>query len=480
MSVIKIPNLCANKNSMRTHFLCLAAFLLSCISLNAQKIDRNMIAFDTIKIESHIKDLKIAILHLKAGVLSGKTPVLFVHGASFPSSLSFGFRMSGYSWMDELSENGIESFALDFLGYGNSDRYPEMYRNTSEGAPLGRATDVWKDIDSAVNTVIKSTGAKKIDLIAHSWGASVAMLYVSKFPDKINKLILFAPVTPGNIPEAPRQISYCYEEMTAQTRVGQMNMLTPEEFRPGLEKELQNVWQENWVQSDPLNIKIDGVRTIRFPGGPSQDFEDLRHGLPYYKPSLIKVPVLIIRGEWDTYPTNEDAGRLYASLTNAPVKKYVVIDKGSHVMHLEKSRPKLYQEALNFLSGDKVVRRNNQIAVIFEVVPNPGEKQEYLDIAARLKPTLVQIDGFISIERFQSLTNPDKILSLSFWRDEQAIQRWRNVEMHRDAQSKGRDYIFKDYHLRIADVVRNYGMFDRAETPKDSRAYHDSERQDSK
>lgn len=114
------------------------------------------------------------------------------------------------------------------------------------------------------------------------------------------------------------------------------------------------------------------------------------------------------------------------------------------------------------------------IAVIFEVIPNEGRKEEYLDIAANLKPELSHIDGFISIERFQSLVDPGKILSLSFWRDEESIQKWRNLEMHRHAQAKGRNEVFKDYHLRIANVVRDYGMFERKETPEDSSKFHNS------
>lgn len=113
------------------------------------------------------------------------------------------------------------------------------------------------------------------------------------------------------------------------------------------------------------------------------------------------------------------------------------------------------------------------IAVIFEVIPNKGKKGEYLDIAASLRPELDRIEGFISIERFQSLSNPEKVLSLSFWKDEESIQQWRNLEMHRHAQAKGRNEVFKDYHLRIATVVRDYGMFEREETPKDSFTFHD-------
>jgi heme-degrading monooxygenase HmoA len=112
------------------------------------------------------------------------------------------------------------------------------------------------------------------------------------------------------------------------------------------------------------------------------------------------------------------------------------------------------------------------IAVIFEVIPNKGKKEEYLDIAAKLRPELDTIEGFISIERFQSFNDPEKVLSLSFWRDEESIQQWRNLEMHRYAQSKGRNEIFEDYHLRIATVVRDYSMFDRNEAPGDSFKFH--------
>src|SRR5882757_6558518 len=112
------------------------------------------------------------------------------------------------------------------------------------------------------------------------------------------------------------------------------------------------------------------------------------------------------------------------------------------------------------------------IAVIFEVKPNDGRKQDYLDIAADLKPLLEKIDGFISIERFQSRTDEGKILSLSFWRDENAVAEWRQLEEHRRAQAEGRSRVFADYRLRVASVIRDYGMFDRAEAPADSKMFH--------
>jgi heme-degrading monooxygenase HmoA len=109
------------------------------------------------------------------------------------------------------------------------------------------------------------------------------------------------------------------------------------------------------------------------------------------------------------------------------------------------------------------------IAVIFEVIPHRDRRPDYLGMAADLRPLLDRIDGFLSIERFESLTEPRKVLSLSFWRDEAAVAAWRNLEPHRRAQSAGRDQIFQDYRLRIAQVVRDYGLNDRLEAPPDSR-----------
>jgi heme-degrading monooxygenase HmoA len=110
------------------------------------------------------------------------------------------------------------------------------------------------------------------------------------------------------------------------------------------------------------------------------------------------------------------------------------------------------------------------IAVIFEVEPAPGQRDVYLDTAASLRPLLDGIDGFISIERFESLTTPGKVLSLSFWRDEAAVVEWRRMQPHRRAQAAGRAGVFSDYRLRVAAVMRDYGMTERDQAPADSRA----------
>ncbi|OHX64895.1 antibiotic biosynthesis monooxygenase family protein [Flammeovirga pacifica] len=112
------------------------------------------------------------------------------------------------------------------------------------------------------------------------------------------------------------------------------------------------------------------------------------------------------------------------------------------------------------------------IAVIFEVFPQPENKQEYLDIAKELKPLLSTIDGFISIERFESLQTPGKVLSLSYWENEEAIKQWRNQTQHREGQGKGMDHIFSNFNIKVCQVIRDYGLNDRENAPSDSNQYH--------
>jgi heme-degrading monooxygenase HmoA len=133
----------------------------------------------------------------------------------------------------------------------------------------------------------------------------------------------------------------------------------------------------------------------------------------------------------------------------------------------EESKHGIRYDAVSFNS-----RKTRMLAVIFEVWPTEGRATEYFDLAAGLRSDLERIDGFISIERFQSLTTPGKFLSLSFWRDEEAIRAWRTLERHRAAQAVGRAGVFADYRLRVASVIRDYGMNERVEAPPDSRGVH--------
>jgi len=432
---------------------------------------KNKYEIEILKIESHITGLNIALSHKIPTSPNNGTPVLFLHGSSFPSQLSFNFKMNQESWMDYLCEKGFDVYALDFLGYGNSDRYPEMDRQESMKV-IGRANEVYKDVEIAVNYITGKSGKHNVFLIGHSWGGTVAALFASLYPNRVEKLVLFATLTERKSETKRQNINGSYETMTPKQRIDAMIELTPKGISSELEMDIFESWGDLWKESDPLSKKW-GTDYIKFPSGPSQDVQDLLNNKAYYDPKKIKSPTLIIRGEWDCYPNNQDAYHLFTALENAASKKYVVLEKGTHVMHLEKNRYKLYDEVLYFFGNkEKIKKHSGSIAVIFEVTLHEGKQKEYLEIAAELKTELGKIPGFISIERFQSLTQPDKLLSLSFWESEDAVQKWRNSELHRRAQSVGRTLIFKDYRLRIGDIIRDYGMIDRKEVPIDSQNYH--------
>lgn len=179
----------------------------------------------------------------------------------------------------------------------------------------------------------------------------MAALYAGKFPNKISKLILFAALTNRNENSERDLIEGAYDELTPAARIAAMNSLAPTNSEKLLAPDVFANWGSEWLISDAAH-NLDARKTVRFPSGPNQDVEDLLHNLPYYNPSEILAPTLLVRGEWDKYPSDDDFKQLFNALKNASFKKYVIIKNGTHVMHLEKSRFALYDEVLSFINSD--------------------------------------------------------------------------------------------------------------------------------
>ena len=306
--------------------------------------------FEVFSVPARQDPLQLRILHRTPQQPSDLAPVLFLHGSSFPSELAAGFRMEGQSWMDVMARAGFDTYALDFLGYGRSDRYPEM--ETGGTVPLGRAVDVQADLDRAVDAVRHRSGASKVTLIAHSWGGSVAALYAQRYPHKLASLVLFAAITPrlGASTQTPGNVRIAYTEMTPEQRVESMNALRPASKPPLLAPDIFSTWGRQWLASDPLASRL-GNRKVRFPAGPEQDIADLQAGRSYYVPQAIAVPTLLIRGEWDAWPSAADNTWLYDALVAAPMKKSVTVPESTHVAHLERKRFVLYDEVQRFLKA---------------------------------------------------------------------------------------------------------------------------------
>jgi len=294
-----------------------------------------MPAYDVIEIPSHQPALVARLRHTAPDrPAAGALPVLFVHGSSFPSGLSFDFRMHGQSWMDWMAARGHDVYALDFLGYGLSDRYPDTL------AAPGRARDVANDVGSAVDAILRRTDSGQLVLVGHSWGGSVAARYAQSNTGKVARLVLFAAITAREEPGQAPAPAGAYESMTPAQRIAGMDGLRPAGELPQLHPDVFSIWGEQWLASDTA------VGVVRFPAGPSADVAELRRGGTYYDPSRLAMPVLLVRGEWDAWPSDADYRKLHAQL---PDGRYVSIPRGTHVMHLEAARFRLYEEVLGFL-----------------------------------------------------------------------------------------------------------------------------------
>jgi heme-degrading monooxygenase HmoA len=193
-----------------------------------------------------------------------------------------------------------------------------------------------------------------------------------------------------------------------------------------------------------------------------------------YDPARIACPVAVVRGEWDSRATDADIAGFKAALTRCPSFTDAKLERGTHLMHLETGRTRLWAATRNALAESKRAPIDTH-AVIFEVHPSKEGRDEYLATARALRPLLDEIDGFVSIERFESSLRQGWILSLSLWADEAAIAAWRSRERHHAAQEKGRSGVFEDYRLRVSHALFDSGIgLDRQ--PPHPSAYNDPSR----
>jgi pimeloyl-ACP methyl ester carboxylesterase len=306
--------------------------------------------------------LQVFLRHLaptRNGPGTGKRPVLIIHGSTLPSGTSAAFRINGVSWMDDLAARGFDVWALDFLGYGGSDRYPAM-NGPAAGAPLGRSADAARQISAAVDFITRHQHVTQVDIIAHSGGSLPAGLYATQNPERLARLVMFAPVMTRDGPRDTTTMR-AYGLVTAAEQVDRFSGWVPrgqaQVFDP---RDLARL-AEAYVATDPTSSSRSPA-SVRFPLGRDADAADTWAGTLPYDPVKVMAPVLIIRGEWDPITTDADAQRLFDALTSAPVKRDVKISRATHVMQFEEARGQLYAEVALFLSADLPERRTTSSA----------------------------------------------------------------------------------------------------------------------
>jgi pimeloyl-ACP methyl ester carboxylesterase len=286
--------------------------------------------------------------------------VLYVHGATFPSALSVAHRFDGLSWRDELHAAGFDVWALDFLGFGFSDRYPEMDAPAGSNPPLCNAADAAEQVRAAVQFILEHHAASRLSMISHSWGSMPMCLFAGTHPALVDRLVLFGPIArreppPGHetapTPPAWRLVTVQdqWKRFVEDVPTGAAAVLSQTHF---------DAWAESYLDSDP-HSRARNPAGVKVPVGPFNDILLAWHGQLGYDPALVCAPVALIRGEWDGLVPDRDARWLFDAFTASPIKRDIKISRGTHLMHLETMRFALYREAIDFLRGGDMPPRRN-------------------------------------------------------------------------------------------------------------------------
>ncbi|MBO9624474.1 MAG: alpha/beta hydrolase [Sphingomonas sp.] len=273
-------------------------------------------------------------------------PVLYVHGATFPSALSVGWRIDGRSWMDDLHERGFDVWAFDFAGYGGSDRPAGMQGAT----PCGDAEAAAEQIERVALHVLATRGTARLAVIAHSWGTIPAGMFAGARPDLVERLVLFGPIAErsaggGGVPSSGTRLVGSDD----QWRSFQAGV--PAEQDPPFARAEFERWVAAYLATDPDSADRSPP-SVAVPSGPDADFAQAWSGRFPYDPAVVRAPTLIVRGAWDPLARDADIAWLTRRLSGVPGGAHVVtLAGGAHRMLLEDRRQALFDAVGDYLSG---------------------------------------------------------------------------------------------------------------------------------
>lgn len=281
---------------------------------------------------------------------SMRNVVVYVHGGTFPSALSIAHRFDGRSWRDELCAAGFHVWGFDFHGFGVlSDRYPEMDRPAEASPPLGAAEDASRQLEYVVRFIGAHHGIDRVSLIAHSWGTIVAGRFAGRCPELVDRLVFFGPIAARPRTKDPQRLPG-WRLISVQEQWDRFVADVPDGEAAVLDRRHFAEWAERYLDVDPES-RSRSPSAVKTPCGAFQDIYNAWAGDLAYDPAKVRVPIAIIRGEWDSLCTDADAGWLFRSLRGSPLRRDIKIARATHLMHLEENRFALYREAETSLKG---------------------------------------------------------------------------------------------------------------------------------
>jgi pimeloyl-ACP methyl ester carboxylesterase len=276
--------------------------------------------------------------------------LLFIHGATYPAETSFDLPIDGASMMDLFAQKGFDVYLVDVRSYGRSTRPPEMDQPTEANKPIATSEEAGADLGAAVDYILARRGIPKLDLMGWSWGTSIAGNYAAQHNDKINRLVLYAPLWTSQTPVDPPATIPAYrlvakEEAKARWLKGVPADKQATLIPPGVFDE----WWNATLATDPVGSKMDPPRLRAGNGVRAETANYWMAGKPFYDPGKIAVPTLLIHAEWDADLPTYMAEAYFAKLTGAPYKRFVQLGEGTHTVMLEKNRMQFFHEILGFL-----------------------------------------------------------------------------------------------------------------------------------
>jgi pimeloyl-ACP methyl ester carboxylesterase len=276
-------------------------------------------------------------------------PVLYVHGATFPSALSVGYRFDGRSWSDHLQRHGFDVWAFDFAGFGGSVRPAQMNAPADRNLPVGRAAEAARQIGAVIDHIRRERDGAKVDLVAHSWGSTAAGRFAGDHAGAVGRLVLFGPIAQrqvGGLP-SPDRIG-AWREVSVADQLQRFVEDVPAGHPPVLiEPDLAH-WGPAYLATDP-GAAGRTPPAVRIANGPQADIMAAMSGNLPYDPRRVLAPTLIVRGAWDHLCHDGDAAWLMNAL-GAVEKADVVIPAATHLMHLEHGRDGLFAATADWLA----------------------------------------------------------------------------------------------------------------------------------
>ena len=278
--------------------------------------------------------------------------VLFVHGATYPAHTAFDLPLGGKSWMDYIAERGYDVYLLDVRGYGKSTRPKEMSEKPEANPPIVRGDTAVKDIGAVVEFILQRRKIARLNLLGWSWGTTLMATYTTQNPEKVSKLMLYAPQWIRKTASLIQPSSNAYRLVRKDQARDRWLTGVAEDKKAAL---IPNGWLEQWADAtwatDPVGAQMNPP-VLRAPNGVVQDgAEYWAAGKAYYDPSKITVPTLLVGAEWDADTPAYMRQELFTLLKNSPGKRYVELAEGTHTIMMEKNRLSLFEAVQIFLDA---------------------------------------------------------------------------------------------------------------------------------